>query len=208
MPSAEAKVGVAAAVNTDAQGRPPGATPRVITIGQNVVFNEEIVTDGVGLVQILLLDGTTFTVGPGSQVTIDEFVYDPNTGDAKVVASVTKGTLRFIGGQTSRKADGATINTPVGTIGIRGAMARSASPRPSALFSMIFGDRSIHRPRRKEPQIFRPGYTLRCGRAGGMQPICDRGPGRRTHSRPRWPATRQERRREDACPRREVARAR
>ena len=42
---AGAEVGVAAAVNVDARGQPPGAAPRVITLGSNVVFNEEITTD-------------------------------------------------------------------------------------------------------------------------------------------------------------------
>ena len=36
----------------------------MITLGSSLVFNEEITTDAAGLVQILLLDGTTFTVGP------------------------------------------------------------------------------------------------------------------------------------------------
>ena len=119
---AGAEVGVAAAVNVDARGRPPGAAPRVITLGSNVVFNEEITTDAAGLVQILLLDGTTFTVGPNSQLTIDEFVYNPETGDAKVVASLTKGVFRFVGARTSQAEGGATVRTPVGTIGIRGAV--------------------------------------------------------------------------------------
>ena len=119
---ANAEVGVAAAVNVDARGRPPGAAPRVITLGSNVVFNEEITTDAAGLVQILLLDGTTFTVGPNSRLTIDEFVYDPETGDARVVASLTKGVFRFVGARTSQTDGGATVTTPVGTIGIRGAV--------------------------------------------------------------------------------------
>jgi len=161
-PGADAKVGVAAAVNTDARGRPPGLPLRVISIGENVVYNEEIVTDDFGLVQILLLDGTTFTVGPGSQITIDEFVYDPNSGDAKVVASVTKGALRFIGGQTSRKEGGATIKTPVGTIGIRGAMAEmSIDPGRESIFSMVFGQSLDFVGRNgKKARIYRPGYTL------------------------------------------------
>ena len=104
---------------------------RVISIGQSVVFNQEINTDGTGLVQILLLDGTTFTVGPNSRIVIDEFVYNPAAGEARVVASVTKGAFRFIGGQTSRKSGGATINTPVGTIGIRGAMVEGNVHRPA-----------------------------------------------------------------------------
>ncbi|WP_187970510.1 FecR domain-containing protein [Aquibium microcysteis] len=167
-----AKVGVAAAVNTDAKGRPPGAAPRIISLGQNVIFNEEITTDGRGLVQILLLDGTTFTVGPNSQLTIDEFVYNPATGDAKVVASVAKGAFRFIGGQTSRRPDGATINTPVGTIGIRGAMVEGrVESSDKALFSMIFGDEVQFRGRDgRRSRIYEPGYTLvvQGGRGGGL----------------------------------------
>ena len=164
-----AKVGVAAAVNTDAKGRAPGAAPRVISLGQTVIFNEEIVTDARGLVQILLLDGTTFTVGPNSQLTIDEFVYNPATGDAKVVASVAKGAFRFIGGQTSRRPDGATINTPVGTIGIRGGMVEGrVDSSDKALFSMIFGDEVNFSGRDgKRSRIYEPGYTLVVQGGGG-----------------------------------------
>ena len=78
------KVGVAAAVNLDAKSTRSGAT-KIISLGQNVIHNEKISTDAEGLVQILLVDGTTFTVGPNSQLTIDEFVYDPgNTGSMNI----------------------------------------------------------------------------------------------------------------------------
>ncbi|MFN3548586.1 MAG: FecR domain-containing protein [Mesorhizobium sp.] len=164
-----AKVGVAAAVNTDAKGRPPGGAPRVISLGQTVIFNEQITTDARGLVQVLLLDGTTFTVGPNSELTIDEFVYNPATGDAKVVASVAKGAFRFIGGQTSRRPDGATINTPVGTIGIRGAMVEGrVESSDKALFSMIFGNEVNFNGRDgKRSRIYEPGYTLVVQGGGG-----------------------------------------
>jgi hypothetical protein len=164
-----ANVGVAAAVNVDAKGRPPGGTPRVVTLGQNVVHNEEIATDGKGLVQILLLDGTTFTVGPNSRLVIDEFVYDPDTGDAHVVASVTKGAFRFIGGQTSRQEGGAIIRTPVGTIGIRGAMVEgNVTSSDSALFSMIFGKEvRFTGPGGERERIFRPGFTLEVDQGAG-----------------------------------------
>src|SRR6185295_16855804 len=150
------------AVNTDARGKAPGQQQRVITLGQTVIFDEEIATDAKGLVQVLLLDGTTFTVGPNSRLKIDKFVYDPDSGDATVVATLTKGTFRFIGSQTSRKPGGATINTPVGTIGIRGAMVEgSVTSSRSALFSMIFGSevRCIG-PGGITAKIFKPGYTL------------------------------------------------
>tara|TARA_R110000751_G_scaffold270143_1_gene369911 strand:+ start:34829 stop:37834 length:3006 start_codon:yes stop_codon:yes gene_type:complete len=155
------KVGVAAAVNLDAKSTRSGAT-KIISLGQNVIHNEKISTDAEGLVQILLVDGTTFTVGPNSQLTIDEFVYDPNTGNATVVASVAKGAFRFIGGQTSRKKGGATINTPAGSIGIRGAMVEGDVQGNSASFSMIFGDEMSFLGRDGGSQrLFQPGFTLR-----------------------------------------------
>ena len=175
-----ANVGVTAAVNVDAKGRPPGGAPRVLALGQNVIHNEEISTDGRGLVQILLLDGTTFTVGPNSNLVIDEFVYNPDTGDATVVASVTKGAFRFIGAKTSEKAGGATINTPVGTIGVRGGMVEGkVDPgTDSAMFSMVFGDEvNFTGPGGETARIYKDGYTLEV--TGGGQGEAD------TNIRPR-----------------------
>lgn len=120
--SAATRVGVTAAVNPDAQSRRAGAGVKTITLGDEVIHNEVINTNGAGLVQILLADGTTFTVGPNSRLTIDSFVYDPEAGTAKVSASLSKGFMRFIGGRTSKTPGGATINTPIGTAGIRGAV--------------------------------------------------------------------------------------
>lgn len=164
-----AEVGIAAAVNVDAKGRAPGAAPRVIALGQNVVYNEEITTDTRGLVQILLLDGTTFTVGPNSRLTIDEFVYNPATGEAKVVASVTKGAFRFIGAKTSQTDGGATIKTPVGTIGVRGAMVEgNVGDGGSALFSMVFGKEvNFTGTSGNTERIFKAGYTMVVADASG-----------------------------------------
>lgn len=157
---AEVKVGVAAAVNLDAKSTRGGAT-KLISLGQNVIHNEKIITDNKGLVQVLLVDGTTFTVGPNSQLTIDEFVYDPNTGSATVVASVAKGAFRFIGGQASRKKGGATINTPAGSIGIRGAMVEGDVQGNSASFSMLFGEEMSFQGRNGASQsLFQAGFTL------------------------------------------------
>ena len=40
--------------------------------------------------QIMLLDGTTFSVGPNSSMVIDEFVFDPSSGTGKLTASISK----------------------------------------------------------------------------------------------------------------------
>ncbi len=168
---AETSVGVTAAVNPDATGT-VGSTVRTISLGDSVVFNQRIQTGGTGLVQVLLADGTTFMVGPNSDLVIDSFVYDPNAGTAQVTASFTKGVLRFIGGQTSKTPDGVTINTPVGTMGIRGAMVDVVLDPPDGTpphIDMLFGNEvTLEQGQQLLGRLYAGGYSLALGANGGF----------------------------------------
>ena len=73
---AQERVGVSSAVNPEVTGAPPGAAPRQVVIGQDVVFNERITTGPLGQTQLLFLDESAMTIGPNSDLTIDQFVYD------------------------------------------------------------------------------------------------------------------------------------
>src|SRR6185436_19198410 len=75
------QVGTAAAVNPAAQVRGTGGS-RTIIIGQSIEHRERIQTTSAGSVQLLFLDKTSMTIGPNSDLAIDEYVYDPasNTG--------------------------------------------------------------------------------------------------------------------------------
>ena len=117
------------AVNPDATGTPPGGASRTLAIGGNVVYKEKIQTSSAGSTQVLFPDTSTLNVGPNSTITIDEYIYDPNAGTGKMVASVGKGMLRFVGGQISHTA-GITIRTPVSTLGIRGGVVTVLYPIP------------------------------------------------------------------------------
>src|SRR4051812_19317 len=122
-PALAARAGVTAAVNPQAVGTAPGSGVRTIVLGEDVVTNEKIDTTGDGLVQILLADGTTFTVGPNSSLTIDKFVYDPDANTAQVTASLAKGVFRFIGGRAAQTEGGGGVKNPGGAPGARGAGA-------------------------------------------------------------------------------------
>jgi hypothetical protein len=64
---------------------PPGALPRRLVLGQDVVFNERITTEAEGQTQILFVDESTLSVGaPTRTMVVDQFVYDPNAGTGKV----------------------------------------------------------------------------------------------------------------------------
>jgi hypothetical protein len=146
------QVGVAAAVKPDAFS---GGSE--IKIGESVFYNQRINTSGEGLVQVLLVDGSTFTVGPGSDLVIDKFVYDPSKGKGEVVASFSKGVLRFVGGKISKNEGGVTVKSPSGTLAIRGGMFQGT---PS-LFSFLFGvEMKFTGKNGQISRVYQPGYTL------------------------------------------------
>ena len=121
-PALALRVGVDSAVNPEATGTPPGAVPRRIVLGQDVLFNERIATAAAGQTQILFVDASSLTVGPNSNMVIDQFVYDPNAGTGKMAASLTRGVFRFVGGALSKGNNAVTFRTPAATIGIRGGV--------------------------------------------------------------------------------------
>ncbi len=120
--AAAQNVGTAAAVKPTSTGTPPGGSARVLEIGTDISSRERIETSSAGSLQVMFLDKTTLTIGPNSDLLIDEFVYSPGAADGQFVATLTKGALRFVGGQISHNR-GAIIDTPSATIGIRGGAA-------------------------------------------------------------------------------------
>src|SRR3981081_2117939 len=90
-PLAQQRVGANSAVNPAATGTPPGGQARRLVVGQDVVYNERITTAEGGQTQLLFVDESAMTVGPNSDVTIDQFVYDPNTGTGKMAMTASRG---------------------------------------------------------------------------------------------------------------------
>jgi hypothetical protein len=136
-PAEADKVGVAAAVNPDAFSSLAGAPQSQLNIGKSIFYNERINTTGSGLVQVLLVDGSTFTVGPGSDLVIDKFVYDPKKGTGQIAASFSKGVMRFVGGKLSKNDGGVTVDTPAGALAIRGGISYMDFKSPKN-FSILF----------------------------------------------------------------------
>ena len=110
-------VGAAGAVNPQAQGG-----DRVLQVGSNIIFRERISTSTSGSTQVIFIDKTTLSVGPNSNILIDEFVYNPNAGSGRMTVTLTKGAMRMVGGNVSH-TQGATIKTPLAAIGVRGGVA-------------------------------------------------------------------------------------
>jgi hypothetical protein len=137
---AQERVGVSSAVNEQATGTPPGRSARPLVIGQEVVFNERIAMTDVGQTQLLFLDQSSMSIGPNSDLTIDQFVYDPRTGTAKLAMTTTRGLLRFVGGKLSKQEDAVTMRTTTATLAVRGgAFLLNQAPGGSLEAVFIYG---------------------------------------------------------------------
>ncbi len=126
---AEAQVvGVNSAIRNKVEIRPSGApAPKPAVLKQRVSLNDEIRTGAQSQLRVLLLDSSEFSVGSSARVVIDRFVYDPAKSTRSMGASVAKGSFRFMSGRSAGiKSSNSKIQTPVGSIGIRGTIVEGA----------------------------------------------------------------------------------
>src|SRR5215510_16018357 len=93
--------GKVGAVNQEATGTPPGGNTRKLSVGSGVVVKERVRTSASGSTQIQFPDQSAINLGANCDLVIDEFVYDPQAKSGTMVATATKGVLRFIGGNVS-----------------------------------------------------------------------------------------------------------
>jgi hypothetical protein len=115
-------VGTATAVNPTTESTPPGGSTVALNIGAHVVQKERIHTSPTGSVQLLFVDKSTLNIAPNTNILIDEFVYDPASGNGHMLTKLTEGTMQYIGGKLSHEG-AVTVGTPEATIGIRGGTA-------------------------------------------------------------------------------------
>jgi hypothetical protein len=173
---AAAKVGVTSATDGDPLGKPPQEAERVLRIGIDVQANELITTNANDRAHLVFLDGSSLTVGPNAQLTIDKFVFDPSTKTGELAINASKGVLRLVGGKIS-KSNAITITTPSSTIGIRGGitiMDVSASKTDSAF---VFGKDMTVRGAGQTQVATRPGSMIvtNVGRPPGMPTLLAQG---------------------------------
>ena len=98
--------GVLAAASGPVSVRPmadKSTVPVRLNIGNKVFFGDEIITGEGVRAQILLRDGTTFSVGESANLILDEFVYDPASGKGGIGVVIKKGAFRFVSGRIAKK---------------------------------------------------------------------------------------------------------
>ena len=80
--------------------------------------NEKITTNSSGLGHFQFDDGAKLAVGPNSSIVIDQYVLASGSQVQKLTLNATQGAFRWISGKSPSSAY--EIDTPVGTLGVRG----------------------------------------------------------------------------------------
>lgn len=163
-----ARVGVTSATDGDPLGRPPTGGERVLRIGIDVQANEVITTQANDRAHLMFLDGTSLTVGPNAQLTIDRFVYDPDRKVGDLTISAGKGVLRLVGGKISKNTP-VVINTPASAIGIRGGITILSVEPSRTTSTFVFGHGMTVTAAGQTQTVTRPGsqVTTAAGAAPG-----------------------------------------
>ncbi len=107
-------------------------------------------------------------MGPNSRVTLDKAVYDPSSKKGELVLRATTGAFRFVSGSGPKQ--GYKIDTPVGTIGVRGTIIEFAIRGQWLTLSLTEGGTYICTASQQCTELNKPGtYIVTNGTQTGSE---------------------------------------
>jgi hypothetical protein len=90
-------------------------------VGTPVLVGAILRTGISGAMGVTLKDNTVMSFGPNSELVVDEYLFAPASNELKLTAKITRGTMNFISGVIAKlKPEAVQVQTPTGTIGVRG----------------------------------------------------------------------------------------
>ena len=74
-----------------------------LNVGDPIFYGDTIKTDEGGKSQIMFVDQTVMTIGSNTELIVDEFVYDPENTDGKLLSTIKSGSVKILTGKISEK---------------------------------------------------------------------------------------------------------
>jgi len=86
------------------------------------IFEGDILRTGAdGSLGVIFKDDTLLSLGPNSELAIDEFLFAPAQGKLSFVTRMLRGTAAYLSGIIAKLSpESVRFETPVGSVGIRG----------------------------------------------------------------------------------------
>jgi hypothetical protein len=89
--------------------------------GYKLQDGDRLMTGAGSALGMTFLDGSQMSLGPDTELLMEEFVYEPQNDKMSMVASFLQGTFAHVSGGIGRlKPEAVKMRTPTGTVGIRG----------------------------------------------------------------------------------------
>lgn len=86
-----------------------------------VFRGDRIQTSKTGSLGIVLSDDTTFSLGPNSEIVMEDYLFNPIEGKFSMVTKMVKGTFSYISGLIGKLSPGSIkMELPNATIAVRG----------------------------------------------------------------------------------------
>ncbi len=100
--------------------------------GQALYEDDALKTGADGSIGVTLQDDTRLSLGPGSEVRLDRFVYAPGSGNLGLVLKFMRGVAAYVSGRMAKLApDSVRLETPTAIVGVRGTtLAIRVQPLP------------------------------------------------------------------------------
>ncbi len=103
------------------------------TEGMHLEIGDLLRTGADGRLAFIMRDGTRVALGPGTELSVDQFAYDPSHGQFALLLSLGRGILAYISGKIATfSPEAVRVQTPVASIGVRGTkfvIGLGVSPR-------------------------------------------------------------------------------
>ncbi len=116
--NAAPSIGVVKLIKVNAYGTPSGESQREIFIRSEIFPSELVETVAQGAAHLRFNDETEIRIGSAGRLVLDSFVYARGSQPDRLIASFSRGALRFISGKMAKP--GVQLVTPAVLIGIRG----------------------------------------------------------------------------------------
>ncbi|RQO80781.1 FecR domain-containing protein [Acidovorax sp. FJL06] len=130
-----APAGIVAAVTPGAQIK---SNDQILYVGSTALPGQRITTGKDEVLHVLLQDQSALTLGPESELVIDEFRYDDSARKGKIRLNLRQGIVRVVGGYIS-KNEPTEINTPHALVEISGGIASVSTSPDITQTAFLFG---------------------------------------------------------------------
>jgi hypothetical protein len=117
----EAPAGSVKSVSGEAQVLRSGAAALSLKQGDRI-FEKDVLTTGKGAaLGLIMRDNSTLSLGPGSRLVVERFLFEPEKGALAQVLKLSRGSMAAVSGEIVKlNPDVARVDTPVYSVGIRG----------------------------------------------------------------------------------------